>query len=236
MACGAIASLALSVAGAAMQSGANQLTQNNMNDLTEQELQRQQAFARKGQQVFQNSLGQSTPSSAQQQLNQGQQQALGNIQQVQGVPLSLSMPSSTGINTAANTARQNMSNQAAAGYQGRSNFPLQQYLKDLSANSQLGLIGNQAQQSESVLPYELSQAQNSYGWLSGLGGLLGTAGSLVGMSGLASAGAGAGAASSSGDYLDLMGQPSFPAAYGYLNPGLTQGLLSPGNMYNLPIY
>ena len=88
-------------------------------------------------------------------------------------------------------ARQNATNaagqQANANLQGYSNYGFQQGLKDLSANSQLGLIGNQARSAESVLPYELQSAANADSGLASLGSLLGTAGSLAGLYGVTKA-------------------------------------------------
>jgi hypothetical protein len=170
MGCGTIAGLALSLAGAGTQEVASSNAQDAMNGVTQNEINQQNQFAQKGKQVFQQSLGQSTPAAANKQIQQGTQQAANSITQAQAVPLS-----------AQESARQGLSNSAASNYYGQSNYPLQQYLKDLSANSQLGVIGNQSAQVARNFPVYLQQAQQSQNGLAGIGSLLGTAGGLLGM-------------------------------------------------------
>jgi len=106
------------------------------------------------------------------------------------------------------------------------------------------LIGNQAQQSEGVLPYELQQAQGSEGGLRALGQLLSAGGMLAGLSGLTSAPGAASAAPSWGDMpQSLTGIPSaspFMQDFGFTLPttpwasayGGLQGIMNPNN-FNL---
>ena len=178
---------ALAVAGAGTQMYANNQTQSAENQATQNEINLQNNYAKKGQQVFQQSLGQSTPQAAQQQIQQGQQLAANSIANAQATPLSLSTPSIGNVQTAQDSTRQGMSNKVASNYFGQSNYPLQQYLKDLKANSQLGVIGNQSQQAARNFPTYLGAAAQSQQGLSALGSLLGTGGSLLGAFGSATA-------------------------------------------------
>jgi len=193
MACGT--ALALTAGSLAANEAANVNIRHKMNALTGQELARQRDFAKKGQGVFNQSLGLSTPGAAQSQIQQGQQQLGQSINQAQAVPLSLSMPGSDNGNTAVQSAQRGLSNRAAASIGGYSNFGLQQQLKDLDANSQLGLIGSKARGSMNVLPTELQQAQQSQQGLQTLGTLLGVGGTLAGLYGLSAAPAATGVSS-----------------------------------------
>jgi hypothetical protein len=176
----------MSAAGAGVSEIGVQKSSNAMNKATQNEINQQNNYAKQGQQVFQQSLAQSTPGAAQQQIQQGQQQAANSIAQAQQTPLSLSQPSSGGQNNADNTARQGLSNASASNYFGQSNYPLQQYLKDLQANSQLGVIGNQSQQAARNFPTYLQAAGQAGQGLQAAGSLLGSFGGLLG-AGLSSA-------------------------------------------------
>lgn len=184
MGCGTLAALGLTLTGTGAQFAGQQKERSAANAAVGAELGRQQGFLNRAQPVFQQSLAQSTPSAAQQQIGQGQQQALQDINRVQAIPLSASMPSFGNVNTANQVARQGLANKAYSEFKGYSNYPLQQYIKDLSAGSQLGLIGSEAQASEGVLPYELQQAAQSQQGLEALGSLLQMGGMLTGLSGL----------------------------------------------------
>ena len=187
MGCGTIAGLGLAAAGAGVNMYANNQVRGKMNDLTNQEMARNQGFQQKAQGVFNNSLQQSIPQAANQQIGQGQQQLAGLIQNAQQVPLSSSIPSFGNVNTMAEGAKTAMSNKAASDLGGYSNYTLQQRLKDQQAGSQLGVIGNEAQGWANVLPAQLQQAQGSEQGLQALGQLLGAGGLLTGLSGLGAA-------------------------------------------------
>ena len=187
MGCGTIAGLALTAAGTGANMYANNQVRGKMNDLTNQELARNQGFEQKAQGVFNNSLQQSTPQAANQQIGQGQQQLAGLIQNAQQVPLSSSMPNFGNVNTMAEGAKTAMSNKAASDLGGYSNYTLQQRLKDQQVGSQLGVIGSEAQGWANVLPAQLQQAQGSQQGLQALGALLSSAGLLTGLSGWGSA-------------------------------------------------
>ncbi len=187
MGCGTIVGLLLGGAGAGVSELANVNTRNTMNDTVNQELARNQAYQKQGSQVFNQSLAQSTPQAANQQIGQGQQQLAGLISNAQATPMSASMPSFGNVNTQTQTAKNQLSNTAAANIGGYSNYGLQQYLKDLQAQSQLGVINKNAQGWANILPAQLQQASQSQSGLSALGSLLGTGGLLAGLSGLGAA-------------------------------------------------
>lgn len=171
---------ALAVAGTGTQIAANNQTQSAMNQATQQQINAQNDYAKKGQQVFQQSLDQSTPQAAKQQIGQGQQQAAQSIANAQSIPLTAQQPSFGNVNTAQESARQGLSNNAASNYFGQSNFGLQQYLKDLQAQSQFGVIGGQSGQSARNFGSNLSAASQAGNNLGALGSLLGTGGSVLG--------------------------------------------------------
>ena len=202
------------LAGTGAQMGANVMEGNAMNSKASAELARQSAFQKRGTGVFQQSLGQSTPQAAQQQIGQGQQQY---TQAMQGAKLPMlsqpgALPNDTSrIIDTSTQARNNMSNMANANLQGYGNYGLQQHLKDLQAGSQLGVIGNEAQQSAGVLPTELAQARQSQAGLSSIGQLLSTVGSLAGMYGLMSPAAAAPTAAQFGS----LGAGFGPVSAGY---------------------
>jgi hypothetical protein len=184
MGCGTLVALGLMGAGLGASEGASVMEGRAMNSKAQNELARQRAYQHRGMGVFNQSLGQSTPQAAQQQIGQGQRQAL-QSSQMSALPL-MALPSApnepfSSVANAASGAESNRAIGSNAALQGYSNYGLQQYLKDLSAGSQLGLISNQAQQSENVLPVELQQASQSQQGLSSLGQLLSAAGMLTGI-------------------------------------------------------
>lgn len=175
----AIAGLVASLASTGLSMAGQSAQQAKQNQDVSNELLQQKQLSNKASLVYQNSLSQSTPQAAQQQIAQGQQQANAAYQQAEKVPLSSGtspVVGNTSINTPDQNARAGVLNNAAAGIKGYGNFDLQQWLKDQSANANLGVIGQQAQQSESILPYELQGAQNPY---AGISGALGAFGSLA---------------------------------------------------------
>lgn len=213
MSCGTIAGLVLGGAGAGVNAYAGERTHGAMNSAVNQEMARNRGYQQQGQQVFQQSLDQSTPQAAKQQIGQGQQQLAGLIQNAQAVPLSASMPSNTlgdsGVNAQAQQAKTNMSNTAASNYGGYSNYGLQQYLKDMQAQNQLGVINQNARGWANVLPAQLQDAQNSQQGLQALGSLLGTAGLVTGLGSAMSAPATGVSASQSANVLGEMNGTSY---------------------------
>ena len=225
-----IAGVVAALAGTGMQVEGSQESKSAENDVVSQQLAQQAAYQKQGQGVFEQSLAQSTPQVAQKQMQQGTQNALGEYNKLQAVPMTASsaaLPSSTTPGAQrANTASQALisnSQQAAAPLQGYNEYALQQRLKDLSANSQLGQISDFSRASASTMPAQMQDAQSEGQGLSGLGSLLGTVGGLMGLYGAISAPATAAATTMSPDVLSQLAGPS----YGMTSAQLGQQLGSP---------
>ena len=212
MACGTLAGLALGLGGTAANEVANSNIRNQSNAAVANALAQQQQFQQKASNVFNQSFNNSTPQAAQQQVQSGQNQLGGLIGNIAQTPLSLSSPTFGLTNADAQQARQSNSNQAAANLGGYSNYPLQQYLSNLNANSNLGLISNQAQGAYSTLGPLLSQAQQSQQGLQALGSLLGTSGNLTGLMGGVNNGLGNGY---TGSQLNMLGGLGSQGIYPY---------------------
>lgn len=180
---------------------ANQEDTHAMNAAASAEAQRQAGYQKQANQVFQTSLAQSSPGTAQQQMQQGQDKAQAQYQKLESIPLSTSAaPFQTGQNGQSMVQGQTqLSNNAQAKLQGYSEWDLQQAIKNLTANQQLGIINTNASRSAGVLPYEIQQAGHTGDMLSGIGGLFGAGGSVLGTYGaLSSLGAAASTAPSVG--------------------------------------
>lgn len=183
MGCSALIGAALGLTGAGVQELANAKTQGQMNDVMNEQQAEQRSLQAKGQSVFQTSLGQSTSGAAAQQIQQGQDQYKTAAQNAQAVPLGVASPAITTQDQSANAARAALGNTAMSNYAGYGQYGVDQRLKDQVANSQLGVINQQSQYANSMLPTELQAAQNDFNGLRGAGSALGTAGSLIGLAG-----------------------------------------------------
>lgn len=183
MGCGALIGAALGLAGAGVQEVANSKTQGKMNDIMAAQQAEQKKLQARGKGVFDTSLAASTPDAAKQSVALGADKFLNAANTSQAVPLGLATPALTGANNAADKARGGLDARAMADYAGYGQYAQDQSLKDQSANRQLGVINQQSQYANSMLPAELGAAQNDYNSLRGVGSLLGTAGSLVGTAG-----------------------------------------------------
>jgi hypothetical protein len=199
MGCGALIGLALSAAGTGAEEYANVSDNNAANAAANSQVSRENQLEKQGQAVFNNSLQQSTPQAAQNQQQQGAAQILGASKAAQLPGLSLGSMD-TGNNANANNvsfvgsqAENQLGQNANAQLQGYNNVNLQQSLADQQARNQLGTINSNAQTWQNAFPLQLQQAANSNSGLSALGSLLGTAGSVAGLSGLASGGLGSNA-------------------------------------------
>lgn len=179
MGCGTLIGAGLSAAGAGASAVAAGDESNAMNQKTQAELLRQQQYRQKEQGIAQQSFAQSTPQAAAQQIAQGQNQYLGNIKQAEAAPLALAGPSLG--DSREQQQRANMAAQQDSNFRGYGNYGFQQGLKDLSTNTQLNLLNNQAGQSEAVLPLELQAASQSQQGLSDIGKMLGSAGQIIGV-------------------------------------------------------
>lgn len=180
MSCGTLASLALSLAGTGAGIASSEIEKGNMNDVLQQQLNQQKKFQQQGTQVFQNSLGKSTPGAVKQDLAQGQNQFLNAANQATSVPLGLPSSAATPEDQQAQQARAGLGAKAMSDFAGYSNIGQQQYLKDLDASSRLGVINQQAGQTSSLLGPELQNASQSMSGLSAFGNLLGAGGGLLG--------------------------------------------------------
>jgi hypothetical protein len=180
MGCGTLISAALSLAGAGAQEVAASKTSGAMNDVMAQNMTNQKKLQQQGQGIFQQSLSQSTPQAAQQQLAQGQSQLMNAAQQAR-VPLGLPTSALTTGDQAASNARAQLGQKAMADYGAYGQLSQSQRMKDMNANDQLGLVNNQARFDNSMLAPELQAASQEYSGLAGVGKLLGTAGTLTGL-------------------------------------------------------
>lgn len=182
-----IAGLLASLAGTGLGVAGSMESQSAMNDAAKAELSRQQQFNKQGQSVLQQSIAQSTPKAAQQQLGQGQQQALQEYAKVQSTPASYAQGAQSDLAKATSDTtvqgKNQLGNQAAAPLQSYDAYSLAQQIKDMQAQTQLGQIGTFARQSESVLPLEMQQAGQSGSTLSGIGSILNTLGGLTSLYG-----------------------------------------------------
>lgn len=174
---------ALSAAGAGADVVGTQQTQSAMNAAVTNELAEQQQYANKGRNIFEQSLTASSPATAQTQIQQGQQKAMSDYQRLQSLDLNASgkatpfQTDSTALNV--DTGRTSLSNTAQSKLQGYSEWDLQQQIKDLQAKGQLGVLSTNAQNTASLLPYQLQAAQHAGDTWSGIGSLLSAAGGVT---------------------------------------------------------
>jgi hypothetical protein len=202
-----IAALAAMAGGTGMGMAASSMEKGAMNQATQDELNRQQEYARKGQAAFEKSFEQSTPEAVAAQQAAGATKAAQEYTKLQNQDvLGKGLQSQWGAvspneqlvatENALVGGRVGQQNTAAARLQGYGQSALDQQLKDQEARTQLGQISQFAQASQNVLPLELQAAQNSQAGLAGAGQLLTTAGSLAGLYGMMSPAAAPGALTS----------------------------------------
>jgi hypothetical protein len=195
VACGTIlagAGLLGSLGGAGLQYSAANSERNAMNDAVGAEINRQNAFSNQAKSVFNTSLGQSTPQAAGNQIALGKLASLGTLNNTQLPASATSLPGDLGLGAnpgaaagnATQAAENTTSNQADAAMQGYSNYGLQQYLKDLQAKNQLGVINQNAQGWAGILPYQVQAAQQSQQGMTDIGQLLSALGGAATTGGL----------------------------------------------------
>ena len=197
MGCGTLAGLAVSLAGTGAQMAASADEKDKMNKATDAELSRQQDIQKKATNVYQQNLEHQGAAPFKQESDAGTNRILQQYQQLQAVPLQLGQTKGAEqnygmVNNQNQAARQTMSNQASAPLFGYQNALAGMGNRDILTNANLGLLGNESQASQAVLPLELQSASQADAGLAGLGSLLGTAGSLMGMAGATQAGPAAG--------------------------------------------
>lgn len=181
----ALAGLAASAAGTGVSMSAQAAARDEANRKTQQELQRQRGFQQQGKQQFAASLGKSGSDVAQKQIDTGTQQHLAEYQKAQALPTAISQPTqldqpSQNLHQQAESAYVGQQGQARAQLGGYSEWDLQQWIKNLRAQQQLGQVQNFARGSQNVLPYELEQAQHSQDTMQGIGTGLSALGALGG--------------------------------------------------------
>lgn len=181
--------LIASLIGTGASVASSQIEKGNMNDAAKAELMRQQDYAKQGQNVFEQSLSQSTPDAVKSQMDKGSQQALQEYTKLQN---GNQLPQLANANAQINPSKQynatedtlvgaktGASNTANAVLQGYNSSDVLQGIKNLQARSQLGQIGSFSNASSSVLPLELQAAQGSASGLAGIGSLLQSSGGLA---------------------------------------------------------
>lgn len=183
--------IALAV-GAGLQAAGAAKARNAMNDRTSAELNRQRKFRQEGKERFAGSLQQSTPERAKGLLQEGEQMSLARSKQTQSVPLTIEQPEQGSTTQVRDRAEMNRGNRARAAVSAQPWWTLNQAIKDIRANQELGTINNFAQGSQAQLPLEIQDASHKGDTLAGIGSLVSMLGSLYGISSIAS---GAGAAS-----------------------------------------
>jgi hypothetical protein len=179
--------LILALAGAGLQYAGAKRAEDKSNDKLQAELARQAAYRQRAQAIASQNITTSGADTANTQIDEGatrRRQAYENTQSVPLVSSAAAAPlqrSATSQSTQRQQGEQERSNQTRAGLMGYSEWELQQAIKNLLANQQLGLINNAAAGSQSVLPLELDAASHAGDSLAGAGQLLGTAGMMWGL-------------------------------------------------------
>lgn len=228
-----IIALALSAAGTGTSMAASAAEESAMNDKTKAEVLRQKGYQQKSTGEFERSLAQSAPKVAQQQIDSGAEARLGDLTKASQIPISgagpldLSAPNTVQAGQAA--AQLGQQAQAKAKLGGYSDFDLQQWIKNLRAQQQIGMYGQFAKQSSQVLPYELQAAARSAEDMRGAGTALSAAGMLTGLGGAAGAfGGGASAASAAPEGTMTLGGASYAPLSSYSIPAAVDaGVVAP---------
>jgi hypothetical protein len=182
-----LVALALSAAGTGTQMAASEAERKKMEDKARAELSRQKGFQRQSQVELQKSIAQSGPDVARKQMDTGKQTLMDQYSKLADLPLAASsaaesIPVSQSTRGAAESTNQ-AAQQAQANLGSMDEWTLQQSIKNLRAQQQLGLVSSFARGSQGVLPYELQSAQHSAEGLRAAGMGMSLAGSLAGLYG-----------------------------------------------------
>lgn len=175
--------MALSAAGTAASIAGQNRARNAANQMTQMELERQRQLQQQAESIYNTSKEQATYGEAQTGIKEGANKAQTGYENLQQVPLSFSQPSQrvgNSVVTARDAAQMNLSNRTRSALQGYDQWLLNRQIQQQQQGNLLGVVGNLAQSSERILPYELQSAAHAGDSLSGLGGLLSTGGSLLG--------------------------------------------------------
>src|SRR6267378_2232404 len=179
----ALAGLAASAAGTGVQMYSSNEEARRANEAASAELTRQKGYQKQATGAFQKSLGESTPAVQKTQAGEGVGALLDVMGKVSAAPVAT--PSSVAGIAPSNTQEQEteqanrLSNATAANYGGMTEWSLRQWIKDLRAQQNLGIIQNLARGSEQTLPLMLGQAGQSAEDTRLLGTGLGAAGSAL---------------------------------------------------------
>ena len=207
---------ALSAAAAGASAYGQQQSENAANRRMSEELARQQDYQKKASKTFEDSLAGSTPEKAQQVMDAGTASRMADYAKQQSVPLSPSGQQPVGgessrlVSAPAAQAQDRLSNVSRARHAGYTEWDLQQAIKDMQAEQQLGIWNNFSRGSSNILPMELQAAAHAGDSAKGIGAGLGMASSLYGgfsslgsMSGSGTINAGQGATSS--PFMSMLG-------------------------------
>ena len=186
--CLQLLALAATLAGTGASVAAARQQESEMEKAVKRSLQQQQGFKRRGKEVYAKSLEEGSPAAAKRQIGEGTQEARELYERVQQVPLGQSSSAAvTPANKAVDTQRQSnysrLIGEPNAQMQGLTNYNLQQWIKNLQAQTQFGVNTSLSQGAAGVLPYRLQDAQNSAAGLQGIGSLLSTIGNVAGIAG-----------------------------------------------------
>lgn len=239
MGVGFLVGLGLAAAGTGLEVAGAKRAQSAENSAVAQELLRQRGYQQQASNVFGQSGGQSTSEQAQKQISDSSQASVGGYQQLQASPLNAQSPSIAAqdpITQARTQALIQQANQAQGKVGGYQQWQTNQQVKNLLAANQLGIIGSNSAASARINPYEVQQAGHAGDTLSGIGKLLGLAGSAVGAggglwSGLATTGAGLAGSAFSPDQSTTAVNPYGVSGTGFINTIQGAGL-NPYIRYN----
>ena len=199
-----LAGLALAAIGTGLQSAGAAKSRNAMEQRTQDELNRQAQIQRKAEAEYAQSLARSGSGVADASIQQGTEQRQEGYSQLQSLPLDTGAQPVAGPKQAVtlrDVAQMQLANKSRAKLGGYETWMLDQAIKNVRANQNLGILGQQAVRSQNILPLELQDASHAGDALSGAGMGVGALGALVGGLGAlsgASAGAGAGAGTAAG--------------------------------------
>lgn len=173
---------ALTAAGTGAQMAGASSAQHSMNSKMAAELQRQQEWQKQASNTFAQSLAQSGPDTAQAQMKKGSEDKLAAYNQLGAQPAVFSQPGlavSGPVQSMSQGTTLANSNTVRANLGGLDEWSLNQMIKNIRAQQQLGLIGANSRQSASLLPGELNNASHAGDDLSGIGSLIGSLGKLT---------------------------------------------------------
>lgn len=160
-------------------------TQRAEEHTAQDELNQQQAFAKKGKGVFDTSVSESGSNVADKQVAQGAGSQLAKYAAMQQSPTGVvSSTPDAPVTQGQTQAVIGQANNAQAQEAGYSNYGLQQYVKNQDANRQLGIIGTEASNEAATMRAKMAQASGAGGPLNLAGSGLGMLGNLAGLYGI----------------------------------------------------